>query len=320
MKMKERMEKMKIDFQQIYSQISIQEPGTQKRLDIASCLGVFVGFNHSGNLRLSFLSTIPSPKLESTKLLRVLQSVEKKSSFWISFELLDANANDEFFTFCENMIEAVVDVQDEKQALNKLKRRYFTWRSLFQKNSEKHLPQELLQGLYGELYYLSTKLIPAYGAKTAVSSWGGPDLQSKDFTIGNTWFELKTIGSTVDRVHISSITQLDSDNEGHLVVIRVEAVSPEYEDNNCKITKLITDILNEIDDDETENSFVAKLNNLGVNMFECKNYKGFRLLSMDTYLVDNSFPRICRKDLLHEEIIGVQYDLSLASIHPFKEV
>jgi hypothetical protein len=313
------MEKMKIDFQQIYSQISIQEPGTQKRLDVASKLGIFVGFNHSGNLRLSFLSTIPSPKLESTKLLRVLQSVEKKNSFWISFELLDANANDEFFTFCENMIEAVVDVQDEKQALNKLKRRYFTWRSLFQKHNDKTLPREVLQGLYGELYYLSNNLIPAFGTQTAVSSWGGPDLQAKDFTLADTWFEVKTIGSTVDRVHISSLTQLDSEMDGHLIVIRVEAVSPEYEGNNCKISKLITDILSAIDDDVTESTFVSKLNSLGVNIFDCQKYKGFRLLSLNSYLVDESFPRIRRKDLLHEEIIGVQYDLSLASIHPYKE-
>lgn len=317
---KELILKMKVDFQEIYTQISTQEPGTQKRLDIVSSLGVFVGFNHSGNLRLSFLSTIPAPKLESTKLLRVLQNVEKKSSFWISFELLDANANGEFFTFCENMIESIINVHDENQALNKLKRRYFTWRSLFQRNSEKIIPKEVLQGLYGELYYLSNNLIPSFGARAAISAWGGPDLQAKDFTIGNTWFEVKTIGATVDRIHISSITQLDSDTTGHLIVVRVEAVSPEYEDNNCKISKLITDILDTIDDDETESSFVSKLNSLGVNIFECQKYKGFRLISIDSYLVNETFPRICRKDLVFDEIIGVQYDLSLASIHQYKEV
>ena len=233
---------------------------------------------------------------------------------------MDSNANEEFFTFCENMIEAVYGVYNEQQAVNKLRRRYFTWRSLFQKNPEKKLSREYLQGIYGELYFLLNNLIPQYGADVAITSWGGPDAQAKDFTISDTWYEIKTIGATVDRVHISSITQLDSDIVGHLIVNRVEAVSPEVADDECKILKLIKDVLSKIDNDYTESLFVDKLESLGISIADCHKYPGFRMMSSASYLVDNSFPRICRKNLLFDEIIGVQYELSLASISKYKEV
>lgn len=315
----QKIQMTRVDFKEIYRQIATQERGTQKRIELSAVLGIYVGFNRDGNIRLSFLSSLPSSKFESTKLLKVIQSVEKKNSFWISFELLDANANDEFFTFCENMIDAVVDADNEQMALSKLKRRYLTWRSLFQRNNAKTLSREILQGIYGELYYLSNCLIPTYGAETAISSWCGPDAYVKDFTIENTWFEIKTIGSTVDRIHVSSVSQLDSDVNGHLIVIRVEAVSPEYKDENCKLSSIVASILQTIEDDTIEDIFTQKLNSLGIDVLSCSSYNGFKVISLDSYLVDATFPRISRKDIAYEEIIGIQYDLSLASIQKHKE-
>ena len=63
---------------------------------------------------------------------------------------------------------------------------------------------------------LKNIVAPKYGINTAVQAWGGPDMQSKDFTVNETWYEVKTIGANADSIHISSLTQLASEYTGHL--------------------------------------------------------------------------------------------------------
>ena len=126
------------------------------------------------------------------------------------------------------MIDSIFGIADESKALNLLKRRFVTWKTLFQKTASRDISREKLLGIFGELTVLKDIVAPRYGINTAVQAWGGPDMQSKDFTVNNTWYEVKTIGANADSIHISSLTQLASDYSGHLVIVRAEAVSPEF--------------------------------------------------------------------------------------------
>jgi hypothetical protein len=111
---------MMVNFEQIFSDLANELSGNQKRLPVKSALGVYYGLSKEGNLRLAFLSVLPAPKLESTKLLKVTQGAESERVYWTCFDLLQHDAQKVFFTFCENLIEAVTGITDEQKALQNL--------------------------------------------------------------------------------------------------------------------------------------------------------------------------------------------------------
>ena len=123
-----------IDFREIYKNLSDQRSGNQKRFAIDSCLEVFFGFSFDGNLRLSFMSKNVPPSIESTNILHVVQGCENKKTYWTSFDLLKTDLKEAYFSFCENMIESVIGIKDESEALNLLKRRFITWKSFSKKH------------------------------------------------------------------------------------------------------------------------------------------------------------------------------------------
>lgn len=171
-----------IDFQGIYRSLADQMTGNQKKIPVDSCLEVFFGYSFDGNLRLSFMSKSTPPVIESTTILHVVQGRENINTYWTSFDLLNADLKEAYFSFCENMIESITGVKDESAGLNLLKRRFITWKKLFQKVSGQDVSKEKLMGALGELIVLKDLVAPKYGIQTAIQAWGGPDMQSKDFT------------------------------------------------------------------------------------------------------------------------------------------
>lgn len=308
-----------IDFHEIYKEMSKQTVGHQKKISVDSCLEVFFGYSFEGNLRLSFLSKNTPPKIESTKILHVVQGRENKDTYWTSFDLLNADLREAYFSFCENMIDSVSKISDEDYALNLLKRRFVTWKTLFQKAASHDISREKLLGIFGELTVLKDIVAPKYGINTAVQAWGGPDMQSKDFTVNETWYEVKTIGANTDSIHISSLTQLASEYTGHLVVVRAEAVSPEFKGKCSAIIDLVKEILLMISDENIETMLISKVHGIGIDIFGSEIVDQFDVKSVTSYKVNGEFPRITPKNVPYSEIIGVQYEISAAAIQRFAE-
>ena len=308
-----------IDFHEIYKGMSNQTVGHQKKISVDSCLEVFFGYSFEGNLRLSFLSKNTPPKIESTKILHVVQGRENKDTYWTSFDLLNADLREAYFSFCENMIDSVSKISDEDYALNLLKRRFVTWKTLFQKAASHDISREKLLGIFGELTVLKDIVAPKYGINTAVQAWGGPDMQSKDFTVNETWYEVKTIGANTDSIHISSLTQLASEYTGYLVVVRAEAVSPEFKGKCSAIIDLVKEILLMISDENIETMLISKVHGIGIDIFGSEIVDQFDVKSVTSYKVNGEFPRITPKNVPYSEIIGVQYEISAAAIQRFAE-
>ena len=308
-----------IDFREIYRGLSDQMSGNQKKIPVDSCLEVFFGFSFDGNLRLSFISKKAPPAIESTSILHVVQGRENKDTYWTSFDLLNTELKEAYFSFCENLIESIVGVSDESDGLNLLRRRFITWKKLFQKASGSDVSKEKLMGLFGELTVLKEIVAPKYGIKAAVQAWGGPDMQSKDFTLNDTWFEVKTIGANADSIHISSLAQLSSDDVGHLIVVRAETVSPEFGGKSSAVIDVVKEILLAISDETVENSFVQKIHSLGIDVFGKEITDRFDIRSVKSYKVGDGFPRITEKNVPYSEITDVSYVISAAAISRFAE-
>ena len=90
------------------------------------------------------------------------------------------------------------------------------------------LSNEKEQGLFGELYFLDKYMIPKYGVDNSINAWTGPLGYNKDFSINNTWYEIKTIGVNSTCINISSLSQLSSDIPGILTILGLKKMSEEY--------------------------------------------------------------------------------------------
>lgn len=313
---KEKM--IMINTLQLLAELKKQKNGEQKKFNANSPLAVYFGYNNNGQLRLSFLSTTKPPKLESTKYINIVQGPDKTGSFWLCFDVLLPDQENVFIAFCENIVNSISYTTTEDQAYLAIRKQYAKWKALFRNSSGVIFTKEYIQGLFGELFFLSRFMIETYGIERAIKSWSGVDGTSKDFSIETSWYELKTIGTKSPVVQISSISQLDSDSEGRLVINKVEAMSDEYNGVDCCIKSLFNSISNRIIDEELETIFAEKI--ASTNIFsndKAVNMK-FAVQSTSFYKVDDDFPKLTRKNVGFSEINDVQYSLSVESLKKYE--
>ena len=308
-----------IDFESMYGSLTNELSGNQKKLNIHSVIGVYYGLSKDGNYRIAFLSSSVAPKIESTKMLRVTQGEEAANTYWTCFDLLQHDAKKVFFTFCANLIDAVTDIYDEQKALYALKKRYITWKTMFRRDSANKLSREVLQGLFGELYFMKKYMLGRFGAAVAVQAWSGPDFKSKDYAVDTEWFEVKTVGANTTTVHISSLAQLSSDHDGHLIVIKAEAMSDQFSNGESSIEELFNYIFAQINDETAEGIFLSKLSAFGFDSSDESFMSKFDVKSMTSYKVSGDFPRLTEKDITRPEICDVSYSLIINSLKGYTE-
>ena len=308
-----------IDFGSMYGSLTNELSGNQKKLNIRSVIGVYYGLSKDGNYRIAFLSSSVAPKIESTKMLRVTQGEEAANTYWTCFDLLQHDAKKVFFTFCANLIDAVTDIYDEQKALYSLKKRYITWKTMFRRDSANKLSREVLQGLFGELYFMKKYMLGRFGAAVAVQAWSGPDFKSKDYAVDAEWFEVKTVGANTTTVHISSLAQLSSNHDGHLIVVKAEAMSDQFSNGESSIEELFKYIFAQINDETAEGIFLSKLSAFGFDSSDESFMSKFDVKSMTSYKVSGEFPRLTEKDITRPEICDVSYSLIINSLKDYME-
>lgn len=290
----------------------------QRRIPVDSCLKVFYGITSEKKYRISFVTSIKPLEFESTKELKVTQGKESNDVYWTCFDLEDDCAKEVFFIFCASLIETIEHKDNENDALNSLKNRYYSWRLLL-KNKGK-MPYEIYQGLYGELYFLHEVLMKKYGIEIAVNSWVGPEGYSKDFSLNDTWYEIKTIGTSSSDVCINSLAQLESDTNGHLITIIVEKMSKEFDMGLCSVPLLYRAIVSEISNHQLRERFINKVLKYGFfDDDDSINNSKFEVQKINSYLVNNNFPKLTRNNVKSMAITKVKYDLSISSLEQFKE-
>ncbi len=294
------------------------ELGSQKLIELASALKVYYGISNEGNPRLSFLSTIAPPKMDSTKMLKVIQGKETEGVYWTNFDLLESTARQVFYSFCSDLVDAIDSIADEKKALIYLKNRFYIWKALFKKSTTV-FSAELIKGMFGELYFLDTALTEKYGINDAIKSWSGIDGTAKDFSKDSDWYEIKTVSVTSVSVKISSLPQLSSEMPGHLVIIKLETMSPMFANGKSSIGEIFQNIVRKIDLDEIKELFLNKIQTYGISLSDDCCNKKFNVISVQSYHVDEEFPRLLEADIKYKEICKVSYELIINSLDRFKE-
>lgn len=181
------------------------------------------------------------------------------------------------------------------------------------------LSEEKARGLFGELFFIKNFLIKRYEYSQVIGAWAGPEQYSKDFAIDNTWYEIKTISAGSAIAKISSLQQLSSNVEGHLIVIRVEEMADTFKGVDSSINSLLQSILTSIQDNETKDLFLDKVNKYGYDFSDDIGNKRYSVKRMEKYLVNNTFPVLRENDIKSDAVNNVSYELVLKLIKNWLE-
>ena len=307
-----------IDVENLFKQIN--DGMALAKMKVDGCpVGVYYGRSESGNLRLAFLTENPPVIIESTAHLKVSQWAEGTNVYWSCFELLTESAKQVFYVLCNNLIRAAIGTSSEELAMVAIKNRFATWKKLF-KNPSSEMSLEAYKGLFGELYFLKNWLIGNHDANIAVNSWSGSDKTAKDFSISTIWYEIKTVSTNAETVKISSLTQLDSEYTGNLVLVKTEQMSDEFDNGECSVEQVMKGILEKLSDESVKDDLVEKIVRYGYDVnSNSHNFHKYRVSKMCFYKVDAEFPKITNLNVPHPEIVRVTYELSISSIDKYLE-
>ena len=251
------------------------------RISAEHPLELYVGLNENGLKTLRYNGQFTPIKVYSTKNLDVKQYKNNNISS-ILFTYISPINDSLFFKFCEDIINSTILTEPE------------------------------IMGLIGELLFLKDYSFKIYGISKGISGWSGPDPTHKDFSYNSDWYEIKTIGTSSKSVKISSLEQLDSSDDGYLVINRLEKMSEKF--SGITLNKLVEIIRNSIEFDEDKELFENKLLQVGYTYNELYDTFVYNYVDTRKYLVNDIFPRI-KSESLPKGIINLTYEIELSSIH-----
>lgn len=299
---KNNMEKVKERFQ------TIEGYNVFTRISPSHIINLYIGCDEHGRYAIKCRGKFkPETRIKSVAGIEVNQY--KNEDFnTLQFSSTHSDTKEIFFTFCEDLIETTKAITDTRNAYKLILDRFYSWKRMFSAQ-KKILSESEIMGLIGELLFLRDFLFKEYGEGEALKSWSGQDLTHKDFSYNNTWYEVKAINSGKNSVKISSLEQLQSSNDGELVVFTLEKMSASYD--GIKINELALSILNSLELDAHKDLFLSSILSQGFTFSENYDEFVYALISMNRYSVNSKFPKLTRNDV-KEAILRAQYDLSLA--------
>lgn len=218
-----------------------------------------------------------------------------------------------FRRICEDLLSSVQDVCDENVAYKTLVARYHAWKKLFKPNRT-NLSEFEIQGLIGELLFMRDYAIPQWGIDAALESWTGPEKTHKDFSIGNEWYEIKTITTGKDTVRISSIEQLDSDLDGVLCIYSLEKMSASFK--GIKLNALVKELCSNISLYHKD-LLLNKLELYGYDFDSDIDKYVYALTDKSSYSVTTEFPRL-ERSRVPLQISKALYDIVISELAPFR--
>jgi len=289
---------------------------TYIRVDREFKVNIFLGYNEEGHMSIVIAEPGKETVVKSSKLIDVSLKRREDQKLALIFDLLDDAYKSMFLIFCKDII-VVCERAGSEMAISNALTRWKYWKEMFGKKKSSILEKQEIKGLIGELIELKDHFICDYGENVAVQSWMGPLLGHKDFEVDDTWYEVKTVAENAVQVNISSLEQLESDVDGHLVIIRLEDASVTSA-LALNLNQMVFNVASEIQDPETLDLFRTRLDNMGYVPDEEYDNFNFVFKGRQSYAVTDGFPRLTRNGV-SESIGNAKYTILLNGISEFKE-
>ena len=258
-----------------------------KLVDANHPICLYVGKDENGLYAMEYVGDfIVNKKIKSSSVISINHYKTPTGEKSIVFSLVDNRWMNQFITFCNDVCKQTENLQkNSSKGYEAVCNAYFVWQKMFKGQSD-ILGESEIKGLIGELLYLKDFIIPEYGPTRSIEAWSGTDKTRKDFSIDNTWYEIKTIDVGKPTVKITSIEQLDSSTEGTLAVFQVEKMAPSF--NGVNLNSLAESIITMFTSIQDKDVFISKLNKAGY--FPDTDYEEYvyDVKDLTEYCVNNS--------------------------------
>jgi hypothetical protein len=301
-----------IDIRQKFSEFN--RPEYFSRIDSVHILELHLGLDEKGRKAIELRYPFTPRKVTGTSAIEVNQYKKAKYNT-IRFSLIDEEISGLFYKYCEDLIEQTKDLKEESAGYQAIVNRFFQWKKMFVSSKNNFLTEPEIMGLIGEILFLRGNLAERIGLSNALLSWSGQELTHKDFSYENMWFEAKAISRGAQSVRISSLEQLESDNDGELVVHSLEKMSTAY--NGITLNKLVLETRNMFSSNEDKDNFMSKV---ALQGYEYNNYYDdfvYEISNFKRYSVNGHFPKLTSKSL-PVAIRKAMYEISLVEIASFE--
>ena len=292
---------------------SIQKPSEYIRVDESHPLELYLGKNEKGYATLRFNGDFTPIKVYGTNQIEVKQ-VKTSNYYSILFSFNGKENFGLFYNFCFDMISETEHYCGDN-AYKEIVNRFNQRKKMFSSNNRTLSENEVL-GLIGELLFLKDFAFKTYGITDSLNAWSGPEPTHKDFSYKKEWYEVKAVNLSKKSVSISSLEQLDSEIDGHLVLYYFEKMSPKF--SGISLNKLVAEILNTLKFEIDRDLFINKLKEVGYSFNEAYDDYVYNFTKSEKYLVNKTFPRI-KANELPKEINNVKYDILISLIEKYLE-
>lgn len=231
--------------------------------------------------------------------------------YYVRFSQLPESEDYIFDIVIEDLRNALSELNSIKDCIGIIVEILMKWKRFFQSERPVIMPDEMQEGLFGELMFLE-KAIKSLGVQ-AVLGWVGSEKETHDFYYANNAVEVKaTTRKEPYSIRISSEYQLDdSDVTGKLflyaVVLRKSRSSGE------RIPERVSFIRNLLNSDyQMRSKFDEKVFRYGyIDGCEDQYTYGFHVRDTFLYEIQDGFPRIVRQ-MYDQGISKVSYDVTLS--------
>jgi hypothetical protein len=225
-----------------------------------------------------------------------------------------------FTTFCyliDDIINGLLPLQSEEDAVSKVFGVIQQWKRLFEKTPMGGLTIEEQKGLYGELLIIKHLLQAGISASLVMNCWSGPDRKIHDFIFNFLAIEVKTTSANHPVIRITNEHQLSHSNILCLILIVLN--------ENRGLTNTLPNLIDEI------KTMVSECSSQYLEIFDQKLFSNryfttdrdqysqteYSIRRINAYHVSDGFPRIIPETIM-EGIFDVNYQIETTACSRFQ--
>ncbi|WP_370287784.1 PD-(D/E)XK motif protein [Nocardioides sp.] len=281
-------------------------------------LQIFVGKTDQAAPRM-VIRSVARPARPALSEIVLVERYQDGSGKWnLRFTLQNRAFNEVFLRLADHVHASSAKAPSEEAALDRVLVVLDEWRRLIRPRPAGLLSMEALRGLVGELWLVLEHFTASKSMDAVVHGWLGPLGLPQDFWFeGEGHYEAKAVGPAMDRVKISSESQLDVDDL-ELIVLLVANTS-ETTVGAFNLPILVARVRERLlTEGVVSDALDERLTRLGVQLNDhFYSDTWFVLEGMERYKVTDGFPRIVGSDLT-AGIGRVRYEISIPDLEPFR--
>ncbi|MXO91509.1 PD-(D/E)XK motif protein [Pontixanthobacter aquaemixtae] len=297
---------------------------TERRADPDHPLDFFRARSEAGNYMLvlkgeSIVITNDLPVLSG---LSISLANGASDSTELRLELLDAEQRSIFKALVADILRATQDVaiNDSNAGAARVVTRIERWRDFLKRRREQVLSRQAILGLFGELHFLSSRVLDQLAPMDAMLAWRGPHGEEQDFAIGGWILEIKTQLSTADQfLKISSEAQLDTASGPILICHQTFSSCPESDPDAMSLKELVNRLRALLLDQAPLAIDILEAGLIAVGYEDRPEYdqEKWKSVASQFFEVEEGFPRLAPSNI-PQGIQSVRYRILPAACSRFK--